>query len=245
MKNIYSLIIILLGITTAFGQFKESKLAPKVLQQLKLNEKQINQNLFAEKILPYDKEKSVLVFPKFVNATQDTYNEDGFDVVPYIVVVEISSGKILQQYQSDELTSDAIQLSSISIDTGLYLLNENTRAFGIRENYSGSSQPNPYGNEVLSLYLPSGKTLKKVLNNFPISFSKGEWDTNCAGEFEDSKSTITIPQKSENKGFRNLMIKIIETNSTSFVVGKDGCEQKSTKKTIKKMLKFNGNEYKF
>jgi hypothetical protein len=40
------------------------------------------------------------------------------------------------------------------------------RAFGIRVKYSGSSRPNPYNSETISLFIKSGIILKKVLINY-------------------------------------------------------------------------------
>ena len=133
-------------------------------------------------------------------------------------------------------------LSDITIDTGIYQLNEKERAFGIRVDYEGSSRPNPFNKTDLSLFVVQNNNLKRILSNYPITEFHGEWDTNCAGEFEDINSVIDI-DKNKTNGFRNLTIKS-KIEQTKNIATKDDCVEKKTTKLSTIKLKYNGKEYK-
>lgn len=214
-----------------------------VLKQLKLKETDINMDFFTQKIIPYDKEKSILVIPKYNANEKDEYDHYYFVLDAYIIVIDNATGKIIAKLiEPNAWTSDAVMLSSISIDTGLYILNKTTRAFGVRVNYSGSSRPNPYSETNLSLYTLAKNSLHQVLKNYSISQSTGEWDTNCAGEFEYHNSTIDI-DKVQNNGLNNIIVKT-KSVKTINIATNDDCDSKETTKEYTSKLIFNGKEYK-
>ena len=105
--------------------------------------------------------KSVLVIPKYDINEQDNEGHDYFVLDAYIVVIDNATGKIICKFiEPNAWTSDALMLTGISIDTGLYHLNTTTRAFGIRVDYTGSSRPNPFSETHLSLYVADKNSLK-------------------------------------------------------------------------------------
>lgn len=210
-----------------------------VLKQLKIKKSEINLELFTQKTLPYDKEKSVLVIAKYASEVTPDY----FIADAYIVMIDNLTGQIIYKFiEPHAWTSDAIMLNSISIDTGLYILNKNTRAFGVRVNYTGSSQANPYSKSNLSLYIVNENSLKPILLNYIISHSHGDWDTTCAGEFEDNISTIDI-DKQQTNNFNNIIIKT-KTVKTKNIPTNDDCIAKESIKKRTSKLTFNGKEYK-
>ncbi|MEO7978923.1 hypothetical protein [Flavobacterium sp.] len=210
-----------------------------VLKQLKFKKSEIDLEHFNEKILPYDKQKSVLVIPKYASEVTVDY----FVLDAYIVVVDNSTGKIICKFvEPNAWTSDAVMLTSVSIDTGLYVLNKTTRAFGVRVSYTGSSRPNPFSETNLSLYIIDKSSLKPVLKNYTTSRSNGEWDTNCAGEFEDSNSTFEI-DKIQNHNFNTIIVKTKKVTTISTPTN-DDCVTKETIKKENSKLLFNGKEYK-
>lgn len=214
-----------------------------VLKQLKIKKSEIHEKLFTQKILPYDKSKSVLVIPKYDINEQDNEGHDYFVLDAYIVVIDNITGKIICKFiEPNAWTSDALMLTGISIDTGLYHLNSTTRAFGVRVDYTGSSRPNPFSETHLSLYVADKNSLKQVLKNYSISRSGGEWDTNCAGEFEDRNSTFDIAQVQTNH-YNNIIVRstIVKSVSTPTI---DDCVSKETTKKATSKLIFNGKEYK-
>lgn len=214
-----------------------------VLKQLKIKKNEIHEKLFTQKILPYDKSKSVLVIPKYDINEQDNEGHDYFVLDAYIVVIDNATGKIICKFiEPNAWTSDALMLTGISIDTGLYHFNSTTRAFGVRVDYTGSSRPNPFSETHLSLYVADKNSLKQVLKNYSISRSGGEWDTNCAGEFEDRNSTFDIAQVQTNN-YNNIIVRstIVKSVSTPTI---DDCVSKETTKKATSKLIFNGKEYK-
>lgn len=214
-----------------------------VLKQLKIKKSEIHEKLFSQKILPYDKSKSILVIPKYDINEQDNEGHDYFVLDAYIVVIDNATGKIICKFiEPNAWTSDALMLTGISIDTGLYHLNTTTRAFGIRVDYTGSSRPNPFSETHLSLYVADKNSLKQVLKNYSISRSGGEWDTNCAGEFEDRNSTFDIA-KVQTNNYNNIIVRSTTVKSVSTPTNDDCVSKETTKKATSKLI-FNGKEYK-
>lgn len=214
-----------------------------VLKQLKIKKSDIHEKLFTQKILPYDKSKSVLVIPKYDINEQDNEGHDYFVLDAYIVVIDNATRKIICKFiEPNAWTSDALMLTGISIDTGLYHLNSTTRAFGVRVDYTGSSRPNPFSETHLSLYVADKNSLKQVLKNYSISRSGGEWDTNCAGEFEDRNSTFDIA-KVQTNNYNNIIVRSTIVKSVSTPTNDDCVSKETTKKATSKLI-FNGKEYK-
>lgn len=214
-----------------------------VLKQLKIKKSEIHEKLFTQKILPYDKSKSVLIIPKYDINEQDNEGHDYFVLDAYIVVIDNATGKIICKFiEPNAWTSDALMLTGISIDTGLYHLNSTTRAFGVRVDYTGSSRPNPFSETHLSLYVADKNSLKQVLKNYSISRSGGEWDTNCAGEFEDRNSTFDIA-KVQTNNYNNIIVRSTIVKSVSTPTNDDCVSKETTKKATSKLI-FNGKEYK-
>lgn len=221
---------------------ENSKLLDKVLVQLKLTKKDFHTPLYTEKVLPNKPSNTLMVIPKYSVNETDEYGNLYLELDACIIIADSTSGKILYKYnEPDAWTSDAMVLSDITIDTGLYQINENTRAIGIRVSYRGSSQPNPSYDTDLSLFIIQNNTLKKILNNYKIDSAGGEWDTKCAGEFEDSTGHIDI-DKNKTNGFKNLIVKSKTTYTKSISV-KDECIRKVTHENSTKTLKYNGKEY--
>ena len=232
--------------TPAFVQKNTSQndtLLPKVLEQLNLTDKDIRKELFVEKVLPDNKSLTVMVIPKISKKEFDADGNGYFEFDAYILVVESETGKIISKFfEPKAWTSDAVVISSIEIDTAPFTLNSKARGFGIRVNYSGSSRPNPYNQTDFSLFIINGDSLKRVLKDYPISEGHGEWDTNCAGKFENVESVISIG-KQKSYGFNNIIIKQKITKTKNSKI-KDDCKEKSTIKHKSITLKFNKREYK-
>ncbi len=208
-----------------------------VLKQLKLNSSEVHNQLYTEKKMPNLEDSYIIVVPILLGKLED----DGFSVKNTILITD-SEGKIKSKYIDDtEFGSDATMLDSFTIDTGLYKLNSNIRAFGITANYRGSSKPNPYSSSDISLYYPEGKTLKKILDSYNLRTYSGEWDMNCSGEFEEDNSIIIVDQAKTN-GFADLKIKT--ERMKKFTKEIDGeCSESKISKISYKTLKFNSFVY--
>lgn len=226
----------------ASAQYEFSPVATKILKQLKIPESKINFELYSEKIMPGSPERSIYVLPQFSEDGKEDFNEDYFEMDANIIIANNKTGNIIAKYQyPNAYTSDAVKLTSLEIDTGLYLLNSTTRSFGIRENYTGSSRPNPYSQTLLSLFIINKHEMKTVLNDLEINSSIGEWDTNCAGTFEAVEGIIVF-QDTKNNGFRNIVVKYNTTKTTNSFVN-DDCVSVENKGENGRMLQYNGKEY--
>ncbi|MGO1071163.1 hypothetical protein [Lysobacter sp. CA199] len=160
-----------------------------------------------------------------------------------VLVVDSARPRILQRYRENgALTSDAIRISSVTLDTARYLLNESATAFGVRIDYSGSSRPNPYGSTVMNLYAASGGTLRPVLRKLEVSRERGEWDTQCAGEFESAKRTVAIDAKRDH-GYAGLLVSSVEDTRRNVVEGKECADVPGARKKRSVRLSFDGREY--
>lgn len=209
-----------------------------VLKQLNIKREDCYQELVVEKAVPYSKDKSVIVIPKIVE------QDEGFVTLDsYILIVDNRTGMILNSFHEEQAwTSDAVKLESIVVDFAPYKLNSTTRAFGIRTKYYGSSRPNPYSEEYISLFYPDNNKLIRVLKDFTVYSYNGEWDTNCEGEFHAVNKLLIISDQQTNS-FSNIIAKVTYTTINRTLVN-DDCtdEEKVEKKT--EVLKLKGEEYK-
>ncbi|MDR1889516.1 MAG: hypothetical protein LBQ81_09110 [Zoogloeaceae bacterium] len=209
-----------------------------ILKQLGLKEESVYTPLVVRKTLPYAKNHSVIIIPKIVKEYPDC--DVCFDLDAYILIAE--KGKIVSRfYEPNAGSSDAWQLQEIVIDTAPYILNGDTRAFGVRVHYQGSSRVNPASETVISLFVPRGGALKRVLGNYPIVSSHGEWDGVCEGEFFSSDGLISVGKEKTND-FANLIVKKKHTWRINQIAGDECGENEATMNTAK-TLKFDGQEY--
>lgn len=240
MKKFLFLFILVSLTQNVFGQEKKSALLAKALQQLHLKESQVNLDFFSEKVIPNNKSQSIILIPKYTNQKEDDYTV----MDAYVLIVDNISGKILyKNVESGAWVSDAMILSSLTIDTGLYTLADQKRAFGVRISTHNMSGPNPFSMEELSLYLIDKNKLNKIANNLVVYRNGTEWDMKCAAESTSEKMFIDIDNKAASNGLFNIKIKTdIEKEMARLVKG--DCKTKTTKSQKNSVLKFNGKEYK-
>lgn len=140
------------------------------------------------------------------------------------------------------LVHDAMRLEEIRVDTARYRLNGEARAFGLRVRYQGSSQANPYASETLSLYVPQGARLAKVLDGVEMRLQRGEWDTNCAGNFESVNTTVSIAPTLSN-GYADLTLNSSRTDSVNQMQGDDCVTHEKPERHDVTTLRYNGGVY--
>ena len=142
----------------------------------------------------------------------------------------------------DALTEDAVRIAEIRVDTARYTLAPDARAFGLRILRQGSSRANPYASETLSLYLPQGAKLAKVLDGLETTLERGEWDTNCTGDFETVRGTLSVMHTATN-GSANLMLREARSESQSLLQGEECVSQQLPTKFKSTLLRFDGAVY--
>ncbi|WP_312298048.1 hypothetical protein [Chryseobacterium sp.] len=210
----------------------------EILKTLNLDKTKIKEELCTEKKMPNAEDSYIAVIPVVIMQDEENYM---FTVRNYIVITDHKGTVKNQYFDPAELTSDAVMLRSMSIDTGLYNISNNIRAFGVKTDFVGSSRPNPYASGTISLYYPEGKSLKKVLDQYELDSTHGEWDTRCNGEFKDDHSYIMI-DRSKTNNFTDLKIKTISVKTINKEV-KGECDNTETSKTFYRTLKFKNGKY--
>jgi len=191
-------------------------LIDSVIKQLNLDTSKIDQRFVVSKVQPHNTNETIVIIPEIVGA----YDEDDLKLNSYIVLVDNTTGKITHKYFESSKTngwdSNAIELSEITIDTAPYMVTEDTRAFGIRVSHYGRSQPNPYSNTTISLFVKSGDALKKVLRHYDVEDYGAEWDMHCAGKSTNVQNTLIISKEKTN-GHSDIIVKSKITESKTYV----------------------------
>lgn len=160
-----------------------------------------------------------------------------------VLVADSAKPRILQRYREREpLVSDAMRISALTLDTARYRLNDAVVAFGVRVTYTGSSRVNPYESTVLSLYAADGDRLRPVLSKLQVSLERGEWDGNCAGEFESVQRTVAIDARRDH-GYAGLLVNSV-SQARRNVSENDDCEDVSApRRKSSRRLAFDGRGY--
>lgn len=161
-----------------------------------------------------------------------------------VLVVDSARPRILQRYRENEaLTSDAVQITALTLDTARYKLDERTTAFGLRIGYSGSSRANPYSSTVLNLYAADADgQLRPVLSKLEVEKERGEWDTNCAGEFESVRRTVAIDPKRDH-GYAGLRVNSVTERRRNVAKGKDCADVPGKTEKRSARLTYDGRRY--
>lgn len=240
MKRSIFLFTLMMSLFSGFisAQDIDSIRLTHILKSLKIDKTKIREELCVEKKMPNAEDSYIAVIPVVVNQDQEDYV---FTIQNYILITDIN-GNIKNKYlDPTELNSDAVYLRSFAIDTGLYNISAGIRAFGVKADFVGNSKPNPYASGTISMYYAEGKTLKKILDQFELDSSRGEWDTRCNGEFEDNHSYIMM-DSSKTNNFTDLKIKTVSVTTINEEI-KEECNTKETSKTTYKTLKFKNGKY--
>jgi len=192
------------------------------------------------KINPGNATQVLAALPFASDLDENGDGEYGLDVL----VADGETGKIIAHfYQEAAISSDAIRFSSLQLDTARYQLTPKLRAFGVRITHEGSSRPNPYGREILNLYVQDGSQLRRVMSNLVVDKSYGEWDTRCAGEFNDTQRTLAVGNPGK-QGFASLRVTEKSIDRKSISKPDDDCEEvEGTPKTVTFTLEYDGVQY--
>lgn len=228
------LLLLLLAVNGTL--FSQSTLVSKAIVSLKLDKNKVDMDLVEEKILPNKKEVTLLIIP-----VKEEETEDFFTINTWIVLMNNKTSKIVAK-KTMEIQSDAIRFIEFRIDTAPYMLTKTKRAFGIRMIYEGSSRPNPYSVEEISLFIEEKGQLIEVLQNYEIDTYQGEWDTNCEGEFTGTSKILIISTKATN-GYFDITVNHSISTDTNYLDENGECQTKMAKSTKKTTLKYQNKKY--
>ena len=187
----------------------------QVIKTLEIPKDKIDKDLYTEKVLPYDTDKKVMVFPIEKGRPEDS---DTWCYDAYIVIYSIGQQKIIHLYKGNDewCTSTPIEGSNYDI-----------RVF-------------PRQEEHFSLFLPENKILRKVLNNYKLAEFTADWDT-CTGSSFDKESMFIMEKKKTNgyfdiKNRKTFVVREGEADCEGERIVNKGTE------TV--FLRYNGKEYK-
>jgi hypothetical protein len=191
------------------------------------------------KISPADPTQTFAVLP--IAQPGATDDEAVYDVD--VLVTNSDTGEIIARlFEPSAITSDAVRLAGIELDTARYQLAAQTRAFGVRTNYEGSSRVNPFSTTTLDLYVMDGHALRRVVTNLTIHNNSGEWDGNCAGTASDSARALSIGTAIHN-GYATLHVAEKTVDSISKPAGQDCNTKDSSAKRAGYDLEYDGAQY--
>lgn len=145
-------------------------------------------------------------------------------------------------FEPSAMSEDAVRIRQIKVDTARYTLAGDARAFGLRIVRQGSSRVNPYSNETLTLYVPRGPRLAKVLDGLEVTLERGEWDANCAGNFETVRGNLSIARDKSN-GYADLLLRQTRTETRSSAQGDECVTRERPAKFSSRMLRYDGTTY--
>jgi hypothetical protein len=242
LKIIFLFLIGLCLKTIVSAQYEMSPEMTAVVQSLNLNVNQVDMDLSVEKPMRYLPEMIAFAVmeKKFSSDNREDYEHLTYDC--HVVMYNASDKKITNKYTIISLESDAIRLSGVNFDFAPYKVkSDGTRAFGLRIKYSGPSRVNQYEEEKLTLFIPEKDKLTPILNNYTSYLYTGEWDTNCAGEFNE-KSAFFILQSEQTNGFFGIQVNFKNVKTINTPVG-DDCDSKEIASKSTEFLVFKNGIY--
>lgn len=140
----------------------------------------------------------------------------------------------------EALVSDAIELNSIELDLASYQVSEIKSLIGLRLNYNGHSQPNPYSMQLLDLYDLQEK--KKRLNSLIVQRYQAETDTQCNSDVEERNSVLVMQSKKTNH-YYDIELRS-QIKHYKMVGDRENCKKLNIKLSQQNfILKFDGTQY--
>jgi len=212
-----------------------------VFNELNLNKEDCYNELLIEATLPYDEEKSVFVIPVI-----ESQEGDFMLFRAHIAVFDHITQKITHKYEGkEEWASEGVYyLNYVEIDTTQYKLNSTSTAFGIKTSHRGSSQANPSGSYSISLFIPKGEKLEKVLDNYTIFNFQGETNTICEGLFETEETILSISDE-QTEGYNNIVASKTRKKTERVNIEDDCVENILDEKQEEEIIYFENGEYKY
>lgn len=200
----------------------------------------ITPDAVACKVWPYKTAFTLLAVP-LVEADPAQPDEIKGDIE--VIVVDTKLGKpLVRRMEKGMAYSDAISFGGVKLDTARYDIRSGERAFGVVTSSEGGSRPNPYSASALWLYRFDGRRLERVLDGLVIKQFRGETDTTCAGEFDETTRTLTVlPEKAND--YHNLRVDQSMVEETVTEKNNDCVSAKKPAKTSEIVLSFKDGRY--
>ena len=154
-------------------------------------------NYLSCKVLPNNPNQVVIAYAEEIDTEQD---QEPSDFQLTFLTLDATTLRVLDIYPvKNRLVSDAVELESIALDMANYAISENKNLVGIRANYMGRSQPNPYSTTSLNLYDLQNK--KQLLDGLVVKQYTAETDTRCNANIEKRNSVLIMQKNKTNQYF--------------------------------------------
>ncbi|HWU68794.1 MAG TPA: hypothetical protein VN046_07950 [Stenotrophobium sp.] len=149
---------------------------------------------------------AIAVFHQTTAPTVSDENDSDGDYELHLMVVDKDGTLLAQTRVSDAAESDAVSLDEVGIDTGLYRLAPDVRAFGVTTYNAAHCYQCAFSETKLSLFVREGKTLHKVLDGLmqDTMTPDGEETANCYPSSETTSTLAIGPQR--HAGYADLII---------------------------------------
>jgi hypothetical protein len=155
------------------------------------------------KVWPARPELTLIAVP-LVRTEHDSHGETDLEV---LLLDSARQDFVARLVEPNVLDWDAISVTRLAFDTAPYRLRGDDLAFGLRISRENGSRVNPFSETQLHLYEFEARRLRLLLGELPVALSWGEWDTNCTGEFSETKGVVIITERIGNHGYRDLRLK--------------------------------------
>lgn len=205
------------------------------------------QTFRAEKKWPLHPELIIRVSASFQEGSSITSPESemGFYDL-YVELVSLRTKKSVAEFCDEgALASDAMALVNISIDTAPYILSKSTHAFGVRTSYRNNSGSNPASTYSITLFGVTTKKIRRLLETMEMggSFNEISYIDDCQRAFMERQSSIALGE-TNHRGLVDLIVLQHQSEGKDVRSGKDCVETTTSKKLQKRILVFDGVQYK-
>lgn len=246
MKSLYIILFVILiscvpRVVEKKGPLSQEVIVNKVLEELNLDKSKIH--LYDVKASPNNLNETVLIFveEEGVEGSEKRYTS-------HILIINSVTGKVKKEFSEKSTEngwiSDAIFIDGIRVDDTKYQLSKTKKAFGVIVRFRSNSQPNPFTEESISLFVKEKGSLKKVLDSYTIYKSEGEVNVNaCHANFNITENKLSINNEKNSRHNNIIVRKVI--SQRHFRKDKNG-ECNPVEKVIateEKILRFNGKTF--
>lgn len=94
----------------------------------------------------------------------------------------------------------------------------------------------------LWLFVIDGNGLRPVLDNLVVADGQGEWDTNCAGEFQATERTLAVGRPMPG-GYSDILVAEKMTKTISTLAPDGTCVDDKSTVPSERRLRFQGTAY--
>ena len=230
MKKWIFLFFTLLAINNVNSQISNEKaFIESLIEKIKISKSKFQNSLSRIKKYPAEKNQYIVFLPY----TFEKDNE-GYESLNYYLLKVNTQGEILSSNLFKNLENEwNWSLEDITIDTGKYYLNSETRAFGLRIKHVGGSNVNSATVVDLNLFIEKSGEILKLTNDIRILHETSESSGGCSNSSHIDNKSILIIEENTNNIYND--VKIV-TEEVEYYLS-DDCETQHDLKKKPKIIK--------